>query len=98
MYPTSTHPAPSIQQDSSSWIFFVKVSFALSVLALGTGIAFLPVDIWIRGYLAMGGLFTVGSTITLTKTMRDHHEAQKLINRINEARAERMLKEEGEGR
>mgnify|MGYP001801028423 CR=1 FL=1 len=94
MYPSSTHPAPSIQQDSSSWIFFVKVSFALSLLALGTGIVFLPVDVWIRGYLAMGALFTVGSTVTMTMTMRDHLEAQKLIHRINEARAERMLKEE----
>ncbi|MEO1629605.1 MAG: YiaA/YiaB family inner membrane protein, partial [Bacteroidota bacterium] len=61
----------------SSWIFFVKVSFALSLLALGTGIVFLPVDVWIRGYLAMGALFTVGSTVTMTKTMRDHHEGKK---------------------
>lgn len=42
----------------------------------------LEVRIWLR--------------VVHTKTMRDHHEAQKLIHRINEARAERMLKEETE--
>ncbi|MEM8557698.1 MAG: YiaA/YiaB family inner membrane protein [Bacteroidota bacterium] len=94
MHSNFPYPSPGIQQDSPSWIFFVKVSFALSLLALGTGIAFLPVDVWIRGYLGMGALFTVGSTITLTKTMRDHHEAKKLLHRLNEARAERMLKED----
>ena len=89
----TTHPSNTIQRDSSSWVFFVKLSFALSLAALGAGIVLLPVDLWMRGYLGMGVLFTVGSTITMAKTLRDDHEAQRLINRLSEARAEKMLKE-----
>jgi len=33
-----------------------------------------------------GWLFLVSSTITLSKTMRDKHESQRLINRVSEAR------------
>ena len=92
----TAHPSTTIQRDSGAWIFFVKLSFALSLCALGAGIVLLPVDLWVRGYLGMGALFTVGSTITLAKTLRDDHEAQRLINRLSEARAEKMLKEVGE--
>jgi hypothetical protein len=33
--------------------------------------------------------------ITLTKTLRDNHEAAKLLNRIEDARTERLLMEVG---
>ena len=81
-----------IQRDSSAWIFYVKISFALSVLALGLGIYFMPVELWVKGYMAMGSLFTIGTSITLSKTLRDEHEARKLINKISEAKTERILK------
>lgn len=82
-----------IQQDSGSWIFFVKACFVAAVGALGGGIFLLPADMWIKGYLLMGMLFTVGSTFTLAKTLRDQHEAQKLIHKISNAKTEKMLKE-----
>jgi hypothetical protein len=43
--------------------------------------------------MAMGTLFTVGSSITLSKTMRDEHEASKIINRIKDVKTEKILKE-----
>lgn len=82
-----------IQQDSSSWIFFVKACFVAAIGAMGGGIFMLPADMWIKGYMLMGMLFTVGSTFTLAKTMRDQHEAQKLIHKISNAKTEKMLKE-----
>ena len=81
-----------LQRDSASWIFFVKMSFILSVLALGLGIYFMPTELWVKGYMAMGSLFTIGSSITLSKTLRDEHESRKLINKISEAKTERILK------
>jgi len=39
----------------------------------------------------MGLLFTVGSTINLSKTVRDVEESKRLINRIDEAKLERIL-------
>lgn len=40
----------------------------------------------------MGLAFTVGSTVSLTKTQRDLYESQKLI-KIEEARVEKILTE-----
>lgn len=82
-----------IQRDSNAWLFFVKVSFALSMGAMFAGIFFMPVDWWVKGYLVMGTLFLTGSTITMTKTMRDQSEADKLIKKISNAKTERLLKE-----
>jgi hypothetical protein len=35
----------------------------------------------------------VQTCVTLTKTLRDRHESGKLVNRIEDARAERLLME-----
>lgn len=80
-----------IQRDSSSWLFFVKTSFALSIASMLLGIYFLPAELWVKGYMGMGLLFTVGSSITLSKTLRDDHEAKKLINKLSEAKTEKLL-------
>ena len=81
-----------IQTNSAGWLFFVKVSFALALIAVTLGVYFLPAEPWVRGYLGIAILFTVGTTFTLAKTIRDEHEAQRLINRISEAKTENMLK------
>ncbi|MGB1465253.1 MAG: YiaA/YiaB family inner membrane protein [Alcanivorax nanhaiticus] len=83
----------TIQRHSSGWLFYVKASFAISLGLMIIGIVWLPTDLWIKGYLVMGSLFVVGSTITLAKTLRDDHEARRLINRISDAKTERLLKE-----
>ena len=83
----------SIRLDSPSWIFFVKASFACAMAGMVFGLAVMPVEIWMRGYMILGTLFLVGSTFTLSKTLRDQFEGAKLINQIAEARTEKMLKE-----
>lgn len=80
-----------IQRDSAAWLFFVRASFTLSLLSLSTGIAFLPADVWVRGHLAIGALFAVGSALTLAKTLRDDHEAQRLLRRLDEAKTSAFL-------
>lgn len=80
-------------KDSTSWIFFVKACFATAVTAMGTGIAFLPCDLWVKGYMAMGSLFMIGASISLSKTLRDEHESRRLINKINNIKTEKLIKE-----
>jgi hypothetical protein len=58
---------------------------------VGLGIAFLPIDIWMRGYLAIGVLMVVQSCITLAKTQRDSAESARLVNRVETARTEKIL-------
>jgi hypothetical protein len=69
------------------------ISFAASLLGLLTGIAYLPVDGWMRGFLALGLLYVVTSTFTLAKCVRDQHEAAQVVSRVDEARLERFLTE-----
>jgi len=81
------------QDHSSAWIAQTWLSFIISISATSIGILYLPTDIWIKGFMGMGLVFTVGSTVSLTKTQRDLHEAGKLTIKIEEARVERILTE-----
>lgn len=83
----------AIQRHSAGWLFYVKAAFGISLGLMILGIVWLPTNLWIKGYLVMGSMFVVGSTITLAKTLRDDHEARRLVNRISEAKTERLLKE-----
>jgi hypothetical protein len=76
---------------SAAWVFQTQVSFAVSLTALGVGIAYLPVGAWERAFLALAALFTVSSAISLTKTLRDQHEARNVVARVDEAKLERIL-------
>jgi hypothetical protein len=87
--------AQNAMPHSPAWVSFTYFSFAGAVLMVGIGIFFLPLDWWSRGYLAMGVIALVQSCVTLTKTLRDQHEAARLVNRIEDARTERLLMEAG---
>src|SRR3954464_7064923 len=71
---------------SPAWITFTYASFIVSVAMVGIGILFSPLDIWVKGYFAMGAALLIQSCITVTKTMRDVHEGGKLVNRIEDAK------------
>jgi hypothetical protein len=75
--------------------FYVQaaISFAVSVSAVLLGILCLPAVGWIRGFLALGVLYTVTSTFTLAKCVRDSQEASRVLSRVDEARLERLLAE-----
>jgi hypothetical protein len=78
-------------QHSAAWVTFTYISFAASCFMVGIGIWLLPLDLSVKGYLTMGFLMLVQSCITMTKTMRDMHESGRLVNRIEDAKAERIL-------
>jgi hypothetical protein len=81
----------NVQTHSAAWVTFTYVSFAVSLFMVAVGIIFLPLDPWVKGYLAMGVVLLVQSCVTVTKTMRDMHEGDKLVNRLEDAKAERIL-------
>ena len=87
------NPQAQANQHSGAWITFTYASFFASVAMVGVGILFAPIDIWIKAYFAMGAALLVQSCITMTKTLRDVHEGGRLVNRIEDARAERLLME-----
>jgi hypothetical protein len=78
---------------SSAWVLQAWLSFALAVGVTALGIYHLPVDGWQKAFLGMGMLFTIGSTFSLSKTVRDQHEQERLTARIDEARVTKLLAE-----
>ena len=78
-------------QHSSGWVSFTYASFIGSIAMVALGIVFMPVDIWLKGYFAMGAVMLVQSCVTLTKTVRDVHESRRMVNRIEDAKTERRL-------
>jgi hypothetical protein len=89
----SLMPQSQIDRDTAAWIFYAWASFIISTSCMMLGIYFLPVDMWIKGYMAMGTLFTIGATFTLSKTIRDNHEVEKMRNRVASAKTEKILHE-----
>ena len=81
----------NVQPHSNAWVTFTYVSFAASAFLVAIGVFYLPIDLWMKGYLSMGIVMLIQSCVTLTKTIRDMHESGKLVNRIEDAKAERIL-------
>lgn len=86
---------PVTQPHSQGWIAFSYASFAAALLMVGTGIAVLPIALPMKAFMGMGMMMLVQSCITLTKTLRDAHEGTRLINRLEDAKAEELLARAG---
>lgn len=83
----------SINSHSSEWDFMVKVAFGIAVVATLSGIYLMPGPVMAKGYFLISALFLVFSSITMTKTVRDRHESNRLHNKISEARTSQMIRE-----
>jgi hypothetical protein len=68
-------------------------SFAVSAGATCLGIYYLPVDGWERAFLALGLLYTITSSISLAKTVRDRQEEDQVSTRVDKARLDKLLAE-----
>ncbi len=86
---------PQTPQHSSAWVTSTYASFIGAAAMVGLGILFMPLDIWMKGYFTLGVVMLVQSCVTVTKTMRDVLESKRLVNRIEDAKAERLLMEIG---
>ena len=88
---------PQAVQHSAAWVSFSYASFAGAVGMVTAGILFLPVDTWVKAYFAMGVVLLIQTCITVTKTVRDVHESKRLVNRIEDAKTERLLMDVAKG-
>ena len=78
---------------SAAWVFQSWASFVLSLIATGVGLFYLPSTTWAKAYMSISVLFTISSTISVSKTTRDIHESEKLTAMVDEARVEKLLSE-----
>jgi len=82
-----------IPKQTAAFYAQAAISFTVSVGALGLGIAYLPVNGWMRAFLGVGLLYVVTSTFTLAKCVRDQQDASRVVSRVDEARLEHFLAE-----
>jgi hypothetical protein len=76
---------------SSAWTTFATASFILAAGMMAGGIYFLEASFSAKGFYAMAAIMLVNTSISLTKTMRDNEEAGKLVNKIEDAKTEKLL-------
>ncbi len=56
---------------TSAWIAQTYISFMVSIAATVIGVLYIPGNNWLKGYMGMGVMFSVASTASLSKTIRD---------------------------
>ena len=66
-------------------------SFAVAAAMMAGGIYFLEASFSAKGFYAMAAIMLVHTSITITKTLRDAEEASRFINRIEDAKTEKLL-------
>jgi hypothetical protein len=76
---------------SDAWTMFTIVSFALSALMMAGGVYFLEASFAAKGFYAMSAIMLVHTSISITKTLRDVEESKRMINKIEEAKTEKLL-------
>lgn len=85
----------SSSANTTTQAFFAQaaISFGVALVAVAAGIVYLPVDGWVRGFLALGLLYTVTSAFTLAKCIRDRQEDSYIVSRVDQARLDKLLAE-----
>ena len=81
------------QKPTSAFYAQAGISFGIAGIGLLIGIYYLPVDEWTRAFLVFGALWLATSAFTLAKCVRDQHEANTVVHRVDEARLEKFLRE-----
>lgn len=78
-------------KDSQAWKMFTMVSFAIASAMMAGGIYFLEASFAAKGFYAMSALMLVHTSISITKTLRDAEEANRFINKLEDAKTEKLL-------
>lgn len=79
--------------NTKSFYTMAWISFVVSAAGMAAGLFYLGTDIAMKGFLGMSYLFSVASCFTLAKVVRDKHESDKFINKVESAKTEKFLSE-----
>ena len=73
---------------SMAWI-----TFAIASLGMAAGLYYLEASIAMKGFLIMSYIFSVTSSFTVAKVVRDKHESDKFLDKVEKAKTEQYLAE-----
>lgn len=69
------------------------ISFVISMIGMAACIMMSDGDLTEKGFLIIAYLFSVSSCLTLAKVIRDKHEADRFLNKIEQTKTEQYLSE-----
>ena len=70
------------------------ISFALSVVAMIFAVSLLEISLAMSMFVGVCYVFSVSSCFTLAKVVRDRHEAEKFLSKVENAKTEKFLSEQ----
>ena len=70
------------------------ISFALSVIAMIFAVSLLEISLAMAMFVGVCYVFSVSSCFTLAKVVRDRHEAEKFLSKVESAKTEKFLSEQ----
>ena len=76
---------PTQSRTTNAFYLQAGISFGTALLTMVLAIVYLPVDPWIRAFLAIGTLYLTTSAFTLAKCVRDAQESQYVASRLDQA-------------
>ena len=84
-----------IYENSNTKSFYnmAWIAFGISFVGMGIGLVYMQADLAMKGFLAMSYLFSLTSCFTLSKVVRDRHESERFINKVENAKTEKLLNE-----
>ncbi len=88
-----TEVATQPVKTSQAFNLFSYFNFAVAAMMMAGGIYFMEASFSAKGFYAMAALMLISSTVGITKALRDKEESDRLHNRLEEARTERLLAE-----
>ncbi|MBM7506213.1 MULTISPECIES: YiaA/YiaB family inner membrane protein [Nocardioides] len=82
---------PTQNRTTNAFYAQAGISFGLALLSMVVAVLYLPVDPWVRAFLALGTLYLTTSAFTLAKCVRDAQETSSVVNRLDQARVDKIL-------
>ena len=79
--------------NSKSFYNMAWIAFVISFVGMACGLFYLEANFAMKGFLGMSYIFTVTSCFTVAKVVRDKHEAEKFIAKMEKAKTEKFLNE-----
>ena len=84
-------------KDSEAFKMFTMVSFGIAAAMQAGGIYFLEASFAAKGFYAMSAIMLVHTAISVTKMLRDDQEANRVYNKLEDAKTEKILAEISQG-
>ena len=82
-----------LPKDTAAWRMFTMASFGIAAAMMAGGIYFMEASFAAKGFYAMAAIMLVHTSITITKTLRDAEEAGRFLNKLEDAKTEKLLME-----